>query len=109
MPIEIILDANIPKKVKKMNGGSRVLHIGDIDTQMEDGDIIDIAKRLGCLLVTHDRKLAVRASERFKALFIKDSLSAEEIVTCIEKNMETLKKASIFCENCVGCNNCRTC
>jgi len=107
MPIDIILDANIPKKVKRMNGGRRVLHIGDVDTYMKDEDILNIASKLGCLLVTHDRNLALKASKNNKTLFIKEPLSAEDIILCLEKNRNLLKTASIFCENGIKCKNCR--
>lgn len=106
MTIDIILDANIPKKVKKLNGGRRVLHIGDVDTYMEDDDILAIADRLESLIVTHDRELALRASKKNKALFIRESLLADEIVNCLEKNEKLLKTASIFCENGIKCKNC---
>ncbi len=108
MPIDIILDANIPKKVKGLNGNRRVLHIGDVDTAMEDDDILQLTRRLTqCLLVTHDRNLALRASKKRKALFIKKSLSPEEIIECLEKNNGLLRTASIFCENGVKCKNCK--
>jgi uncharacterized protein with PIN domain len=106
MTIDIILDVNIPKKVKKLNGGRRVLHIGDVDTYMEDDDILAIAGRLESLIVTHDRDLALRASKKNKALFIRESLLADEIVSCLEKNEKLLKTASIFCENGIKCKNC---
>lgn len=108
MPIDIILDANIPKKVKGLNSNRRVLHIGDIDTQMGDDDILTLTKRLTrCLLVTHDRDLALKASKKRKALFIRKSLSATDIVQCLEKNNRLLKTASIFCENGIKCKNCK--
>lgn len=106
MAIDIILDVNIPKKVKKLNGGRRVLHIGDIDTYMEDDEILVLASKLGSLIVTHDRDLALRASKKNKALFIKESLAANDIVSCLEKNHRLLKTASIFCENGIKCKNC---
>lgn len=105
--IDIILDVNIPKKVKKMNGGNRVLHIGDIDTHLSDRNILRVAKNLGCLLVTHDRKLALQASKGYKTLFIRDPIDADDIVRCVEKNEKLLKTASIFCENGIKCENCR--
>ncbi len=108
MSIDIILDANIPKKVKDLNGGRRVLHIGDINTHMEDDEILQLTRRLDhCLLVTHDRDLALKASKRRTALFIRKSLGAEEIIQCLEKNNSLLKTASIFCENGVKCRNCK--
>lgn len=108
MPIDIILDANIPKKVKNLNDNRRVLHIGDVDTHMEDEDILHLAGRLDqCLLVTHDRELAFRASKKRKTLFIRESVSADDIIYCIEKNKKLLKTASIFCENGVKCKNCK--
>ncbi|MEE9611648.1 MAG: hypothetical protein V3W19_10365 [Desulfatiglandales bacterium] len=108
MPIDIILDANIPKKVKGLNGNRRVLHIGDVDTEMQDEDILQLTRRLSrCLLVTHDRELALKTSKKRKALFIRKSLAPEEIVECIEKNSRLLKTASLFCENGVKCKNCR--
>lgn len=108
MPIDIILDVNIPKKVKELNGSRRVLHIGDIDTHMDDGEILQLTRRLHkCLLVTHDRDLAINVSKKGKTLFIKKSLSAEDIIHCLEKNNKLLKTASLFCENGVKCKNCR--
>lgn len=104
--IDIILDVNIPKKVKKLNGGRRVLHIGDIDTYMDDEEILALARKLGSLIVTHDRELALRALKKSKALFIKESLTADDIVHCLEKNTGLLKTASIFCENGIKCKNC---
>lgn len=106
MTIDIILDVNIPKKVKKLNGGRRVLHIGDVDTYMADDDILAIAGRLESLIVTHDRELALRASKKHKALFIRESILADEIVSCLEKNKKLLRTASIFCENGIKCKNC---
>ncbi len=108
MTVDLMLDANIPKKVKKMNGGTRTLHVGDIDTEMNDEEILTILNRLGCLFLTHDRDLAHRASKKYKALFIKENLPADEIVNCLEKNKDLLRTASIFCENGVKCKNCRT-
>jgi uncharacterized protein with PIN domain len=104
--IDIILDVNIPKKVKKLNGGRRVLHIGDIDTYMDDEEILALASKLGSLIVTHDRDLALRALKKNKTLFIKEALKADEIVNCLEKNHSLLKTASIFCENWIKCKNC---
>ena len=104
----MILDANIPKKVKRLNGGTRILHVGDIDTEMNDDEVLTIINRLGCLFVTHDRRLAHRVSGKYKALFIKENLPADEIVNCLEKNKDLLKTASIFCENGVKCKNCQT-
>lgn len=106
--IDIVLDANIPKKVKKMNGGNRVLHIGDIDTRLSDRNILQIAKSLGGLIVTHDRELALQASKGYKTLFIRDPIDAKDIIQCIEKNEKLLKTASIFCENGIKCENCRS-
>ncbi len=108
MPVDMILDVNIPKKVKKLNGGTRILHIGDIDTEMKDDEILHIINRLNCLLVTHDRDLALRASKKYKALFIKENLPADDIVMCLEKNKKLLRTASIFCENGIKCKNCKT-
>jgi len=108
MLVDVILDVNIPKKVKRLNEGARVLHVGDIDTEMDDEEILHIINRLGCLFVTHDRDLAVRASRKYKALFIKEHLPADEIVTCLEKNKKLLRAASIFCENGIKCKNCQS-
>ncbi|MFQ6137114.1 MAG: hypothetical protein ACE5PM_08045 [Candidatus Hydrothermarchaeales archaeon] len=107
MPIDIILDANIPKKAKNINDGRRVLHIGDIDTSMGDEDILHLAGKFGCLLVTHDRELAYKASKKNKALFIKENIPAGDIIFCISKYESLLKTASIFCENGRKCKNCR--
>jgi uncharacterized protein with PIN domain len=104
----MILDANIPKKVKRLNGGTKILHVGDIDTEMNDEEVLHILNKLGCLIVTHDRALALRASRKYKALFIKENLPANEIVNCLEKNKDLLRTASIFCENGVKCKNCQT-
>lgn len=90
-----------------MNGGKRVLHIGDIDTEMNDEEILHLASKLGGLVVTHDRELAMRASKKSKVLFIKDCLPAESIIYCMEKNKNLLKTASIFCENGIKCKNCK--
>jgi len=106
MVIDVILDVNIPKKVKNLNHGSRTLHIGDIDTSMGDDDILHLLSKLNCLMVTHDRELAVRASRKYRALFIRDSVPAGDIIMCLEKNRHLLKTASIFCENGVKCKNC---
>ncbi|MEE8401906.1 MAG: DUF5615 family PIN-like protein [Candidatus Hydrothermarchaeaceae archaeon] len=108
MVVDIILDANIPKKVKRLNGGTRTLHIGDIDTEMNDEEVLQIVNKLNCLFVTHDRNLALRTSKKYKALFIKENLSAGEIVTCLEKNKGLLRTASIFCENGIKCKNCQS-
>lgn len=107
MLVDVLLDVNIPKKVKRMNSGGRVLHIGDIDTCMEDEDILHIVSKFGCLLVTHDKGLALRAAKKYKTLFIKEPIAAEEIIFCLEKNKELLKTASIFCDGdeCQNCNN----
>lgn len=108
MPIDVVLDANIPRKVKGLNGGRRVLHIGDVDTNMGDDEILQLTRYLkNCLLVTHDRDLALRASKKRKALFIRKGLTADDIIQCIEKNSSLLRTASIFCENGVKCKNCR--
>jgi len=104
--IEIILDVNIPKKVKKMSQSQKILHIGDINTEMDDNDILHILSKFNCLLVTRDRELAFIASKKHKSLFIKESLNADEIVQCIDKNKKLLKTASIFCENGRKCGNC---
>ncbi len=104
--IEIVLDVNIPKKVKRMTQADRVLHIGDINTAMEDCDILHILSKFNCLLVTRDRELAFLASKKTRSLFIKEPLGAEEIAQCIEKNKNLLKTASIFCENGRKCHNC---
>jgi uncharacterized protein with PIN domain len=104
--IEVILDVNIPKKVKKISNGQKVLHVGDIDTTMADGEILHLLSKFNCLLVTHDRKLAYLASKKHRSLFIKNSLKADEIVHCLEKNKNLLKTASIFCENGRLCKNC---
>ncbi|MEE8403466.1 MAG: hypothetical protein V3R93_06905 [Candidatus Hydrothermarchaeaceae archaeon] len=107
MLVDMILDANIPKRVKRLNGGTRILHIGDIDTGMKDEEILHLVNRLSCLFVTHDRGLALRASGKYKALFIKENLPADDIVTCLEKNKKLLRTASIFCENGIKCKNCQ--
>ncbi len=108
MPVDMILDVNIPKKVKRLNEGTRVLHVGDIDTEMDDEEILRIVNRLDCLFVTHDRALAARSSRKYKTLFIKESLPADEIVACLEKNKKLLRTASIFCENGIKCKNCQS-
>ena len=106
--IDIILDVNIPKKVKaKLNGGRRIIHIGDIDTAMKDEEIIKLAKKLDSLIVTHDRELALEASKKQRVLYIKKPISADDIVYCLEKNAHLLKTASIFCENKISCKKCR--
>ncbi len=107
MVLDIILDANIPKKVKKMNHGTRVLHIGDIDTTMSDDEILHIMSKFNSLIVTHDRKLALRASRKYRVLFLKRNLPAQEIVACLNKNKNILKHASLFCsaENCKDCHS----
>jgi uncharacterized protein with PIN domain len=107
MLVDVILDVNIPKKVKRLNGGARTLHVGDIDTEMDDEEILHIINRLGALFVTHDRDLAMKASKKYKALFIKENLPADEIVTCLEKNRKLLRTASILCENGIKCKNCQ--
>ncbi len=106
MPIDVILDANIPKKVKNLNNGRRVLHIGDVDTAMKDDEILHLASKFECLVVTHDRELAHRGSKKGKILFIRDNVPATDIIGCINKNENLLKTASIFCENCRKCKNC---
>lgn len=106
MPIDIILDVNIPKKVKRLNHGRKILHIGDIDTEMSDEDILHLTNRLDCLLVTHDRELALTAAKKHKVLFIRDSLDGDEISACLNKNLELLKTASVLCENERRCKNC---
>jgi uncharacterized protein with PIN domain len=107
MLVDVILDVNIPKKVKKLNSGYRTLHIGDIDTQMNDEEILHLVSKLGCLVVTHDRELAIRASKKGRVLFIKNSLPAGDIINCLEKNRKLLRTASIFCENGIKCKNCK--
>ncbi|GBE18186.1 MAG TPA: hypothetical protein ENH13_00305 [Euryarchaeota archaeon] len=104
--IEIILDANIPKKVKRLSKAQRVLHVGDIDTEMDDSEILHLMSKFNSLLVTRDRELAYNASKKHRSLFIRDPLTADEIVMCIEKNKNLLKTASIFCENGRLCKNC---
>jgi uncharacterized protein with PIN domain len=104
--IEIILDANIPKKVKRMTLNQKVLHIGDIDTTMADTDILHLLSKFNCLLVTRDRELAYLASKANRSLFIKQPIKADEIAQCLEKNKNLLKTASIFCENGRKCKNC---
>ncbi len=106
--IDIILDVNIPKKVKSnLNGGRRVIHIGDIDTSMKDEEIIKLAKKLNSLIVTHDKELAIEASKKQRVLYIKKPISAEDIVYCLEKHFYLLKTASIFCENKISCKKCK--
>ncbi len=104
--IDVILDVNIPKKVKRMTSSRKVLHIGDIDTTMEDEEILHLLSKFNCLIVTRDRELAYLASKKHRSLFIKEPLKADEIVGCIEKNKNLLKTASIFCENGRKCTNC---
>jgi uncharacterized protein with PIN domain len=104
--IEIILDANIPKKVKKITQSKNVLHIGDINTSMDDSQVLHILGKFNCVLVTHDRSLAYFASKKSRSLFIKNPLKADEIAECLEKNKNLLKTASIFCENGKKCKNC---
>jgi len=106
MVVDVILDVNIPKKVKTLNHGTRTLHVGDIDTSMSDEEILHLLSKLNCLMVTHDRELAVRASRKYRALFIREPLPADDILLCLEKNKHLLKTASIFCENGVKCKNC---
>ncbi len=105
MILDIILDVNIPKKVKKMNNGTRVLHIGDVDTTMSDDDILHITSKFNSLIVTHDRKLALRASKKYRALYLKRNLSAQQIATCLDRNKKILKHASLFC-SAEDCSNC---
>lgn len=107
MPIDILLDANIPKRVKRLNNGWRVLHIGDVDTDMKDDDILHLLSRLRCMFVTHDRNLALKVSKRYKTLFIKENVGGEDIASCLMKNKGLLKTASIFCESERKCKNCR--
>ncbi len=104
--IEIILDVNIPKKVKRITNGQKVLHVGDIDTTMADSDILHLLSKFNSLLVTRDRELAYHASKKNRSLFIREPLNADEIVGCIEKNKSLLQTASIFCENGRKCKNC---
>lgn len=104
--IEVILDVNIPKKVKRMTSNKKVLHIGDIDTTMGDDEILHLISKFDCLIVTRDRELAYIASKKHRSLFIKEPLAADEIVGCMEKNKNLLKTASIFCENGRKCTNC---
>lgn len=105
MVLDIVLDAHIPKKVKRFNHDSRVLHIGDIDTTMKDEEILHLMSKFNTLIITHDRKLAMRASKRHRVLYIKKNLPAERIVGCLSKNSHILKHASIFCsgERCDKC------
>lgn len=104
--IEIILDVNIPKKVKRITPTQNILHVGDIDTTMADCDILHLLSKFNCLLVTRDRELAFQASKRCRSLFIKEPLTADDISECIVKNKNLLKTASIFCENGRKCKNC---
>jgi uncharacterized protein with PIN domain len=104
--IDIILDANIPKKVKRLFKSQKILHVGDIDTEMDDSDILHLLSKFNSLLVTRDRELAYNASKKHRSLFIRDPLKADEIAMCIEKNKSLLKTASIFCENGRLCKNC---
>lgn len=106
MVIDVVLDANIPKKVKRLNSGRRVLHIGDVDTTMGDEEILHLISKFTCLVVTHDRELAMRAAKRHRTLFIRDAIPADDILLCLEKNRELLRTASIFCENGIKCKNC---
>jgi uncharacterized protein with PIN domain len=104
--IDVILDVNIPKKVKRKNLEQKILHIGDIDTTMRDKEIIHLLSKFNCVLVTRDRELAYNASKKYRSLFIKEPLDADEIIKCLEKNKNLLKTASIFCENGRKCKNC---
>lgn len=106
MVIDVVLDVNIPKKVKRLNSGRRVLHIGDVDTTMDDDEILHLMSKFNCLMVTHDRELAMRAAKKHRTLFIRDSVPADDILLCLEKNRELLRTASVFCENSVKCKNC---
>lgn len=99
--IEVILDVNIPKKVKRMVHNQKILHIGDIDTTMRDDEILHLLSKFNCLIVTRDRELAYHASKKHRSLFMVD-----EITHCLEKNRNLLKTASIFCENGRKCKNC---
>ena len=102
----MLLDVNIPKRVKKLNHGTRVLHIGDVDTHMSDEEILHLLAKLRCIIVTQDRELAVRASKKHRVLFIKKPIPAENIVRCLEKHRALLRRASIFCEGDEGCDAC---
>jgi uncharacterized protein with PIN domain len=104
--IEIILDVNIPKKVKRIASSKKVLHVGDIDTTMADADILHLLSKFNSLLVTRDRELAYLASKKHRSLFIREPLNADDIAGCIEKNKSLLQTASIFCENGRICKNC---
>jgi uncharacterized protein with PIN domain len=104
--IEIILDVNIPKKVKRIAQNQKVLHIGDIDTTMQDCEILHLLSKFDSILVTRDRELAYLASKKHRSLFIKHPIKADEIAQCLEKNKTLLKTASIFCENGRKCKNC---
>lgn len=104
--IDVLLDVNIPKRVKKLNHGTRVLHIGDVDTHMSDEEILHLLAKLRCIIVTHDRELAMRAAKRHHVLFIKNSLPAENIVRCLEKHRSLLRRASIFCDGGEDCDSC---
>ncbi|WP_457555431.1 DUF5615 family PIN-like protein [Candidatus Pyrohabitans sp.] len=104
--IDILLDANVPKRVKKLNHGTRVLHIGDVDTHMSDEEILHLLARLRCIIVTHDRELAVRAAKKHHVLFIKNPVPAEKIVRCLEKHRSLLRRASIFCDGGDECDTC---
>lgn len=104
--IEIILDVNIPKKVKRITNYKKVLHVGDIDTTMPDSDILHLLSKFNSLLVTRDRELAFLASKKHRSLFIREPLESDEIARCIEKNKNLLQTASIFCENGRKCRNC---
>jgi len=104
--LDILLDAHIPKKVKRVNHGTRILHVGDIDTAMKDEEILHLMSKFNSLIITHDRELAIRASKKYRVLYLKHNLSAEEIVACLEKNYHLLNHASLFCpgENCEDCH-----
>jgi len=104
--IEIVLDVNIPKKVKKLVESQKVLHVGDIDTAMGDEEILHLLSKFNCLLVTRDRELAYLASKKHRSLFIKKPVRAEDIARCLEKNRRLLSTASIFCGNGRKCRNC---
>ncbi|NOZ76722.1 MAG: hypothetical protein GXO65_03410 [Euryarchaeota archaeon] len=73
---------------------------------MDDEEILHLLSKFKCLVVTHDRELAVRASKKYRSLFIRDPLPPDDIIQCLEKNEQLLKTASIFCENDIKCQNC---
>ncbi len=73
---------------------------------MSDDEILHLLAKLHCIIVTHDRELAMRAAKKHHVLFIKNPVSAESIVRCLEKHGSLLRRASIFCEGRESCDSC---